>query len=174
MRTYLLGLLSARLGDLAAASRHADELAAVRDERHAGQAHDLARGLRAEIARTRGQLPRALAEIERFPFEISAPGVRALAHWGVRERFLRAELLHALGRDEEALPWYNSFQNAYDLSFMAAAHMRQGEIEERLGERERAEFHYTRFITMWRDCDPEFQPLVAQARQGLARLRSGG
>ena len=33
----------------------------------------------------------------------------AIAHRGTRERFLRAELLHALKRDAEALPLYQSF-----------------------------------------------------------------
>jgi len=170
MQMYLLGLLSTRLGDTAAAGRYAAALGAVRDALRAGPARDLARGLRAEIARSRGDLKRALAEIEGFPFDASAPGSRAAAHWGVRERFLRAELLQALGRDEEALPWYDSFQGGYDLPYIAAAHLREAEIEERLGERARADFHYARFISMWRDCDPELQPLVTRARAARARL----
>jgi DNA-binding SARP family transcriptional activator/TolB-like protein len=167
MQIYLHGLLSARLGDTAATSRDAALLDAIRDAR-AVPAHDLARGLRAELGRTRGDLKQALTELEGFQFDVSVPGVRAVAHWGIRERFLRAELLVALGRDEEALPWYDSFQGAYDLPFIAAAHFREGEIEERLGDRERADFHYARFLSMWRACDPEFQPLLAQARAGLS------
>jgi len=170
MQVYLVGLLSARLGDTAAARRYATDLDAVRDEPRAGPARDLARGLRAEIARSRGDLKRALSEIEGFPFDVSAPGSRAAAHWGVRERFFRAELLHALGRDDEARPWYDSFQGGYDLPFIAAAHYRAGEIEEHLGNRERAVFHYGRFLSMWRDADAEFQPLVARARAAQARL----
>jgi len=122
------------------------------------------------IGRLVRNLRRALAEIEGFPFDVSAPGSRAAAHWGIRERFLRAELLHALDRDEEALPWYDSFQGGYDLPFIAAAHLRQGEIDERLGDRERAAFHYGRFASMWGACDAEFQPLVARARAAQARL----
>lgn len=170
MQMYLLGLLSARLGDTAAATRYAAALGSVRDPRRAEPARDLARGVRAEIARSQGDFKRALAAIEGFPFDVSAPGARAAAHWGVRERFLRAELLLALGREEEALPWYDSFQGGYDLPFIAAAHFRQGEIEERLGHRERADFHYGRFLSMWRNCDPEFQPLIERARAGRARV----
>jgi len=171
MRTYLLGLLSVRLGDGAAASRYAGELAAVRDTSRAPSAASLAHALRAEIARTRGDPAGALAELDRFAFAVSPPnGGNSLAHWGVRERFLRAELLHALGRDEEALRWYDSFLFYYDVPWIAAAHFRRGEIEERLGQRDQARFHYARFLRLWKDCDPELRPLTDLARQALARL----
>ena len=35
----------------------------------------------------------------------------------------------------------------------------------------RAIEHYSRFVELWRDSDPELQPMVHQARQALARLR---
>ena len=168
MRTYLLGLLSARLGDSAAARRYAAELEAVRGANVAAPSRDLARALRAEIARSSGDLAGALAQIERFTL---SPTIElATQHWGVRERFLHAELLHALGRDEEALRLYDSFLGPWDLPWAAAAHYRRGEIQARLGHREHARFHYGRFVRLWKDCDPEFRPLLDQATRALALL----
>ena len=174
MRTYLLGLLSVRLGDVAEADRSLAELDAVREPSHKASARNLALALRAEMARTRGDLSDALADLERFPFTLWPPGGPSLAHWGVRERFLRAELLHALGRDDEALRWYDSFLFYYDLPWMAAAHYRRGEIQDRMGRRDDARFHYGRFLQLWKDCDPELRPMTERARQALARLGGQG
>ena len=174
MRAYLLGLLSVRLGDRPAAGRY---LAALEERsRTAGPspASDLARGLRAELARSAGDLPGALAELEGFTFLPPTAGRRALAHWGNHERFLRAELLHALGRDREALPWYESLMSSYDLPWLAAAHIRMGEIHERLGDRGRAAFHYGRALALWRDADPEFAPLLARVSTALGRVAGPG
>ena len=171
-RAYLLGLLSIRLQDTAAARGYRAELDAVRGG-SAGAAHALAHGLRAEIARSSGDLEGALAEIEQFPFEVVAQVGSGLAHWGVRERFLRAEILHALGRDDEALGWYDSFVGWPDLPWLAGAHFRRGQIQARLGHREHARFHYGRFVRLWKNCDQEFRPLLDQATQALAQLGPG-
>lgn len=166
MQVYLLGLLSARLGDTGAARRYESRLTAIREEPAAGPANALALGVRAEIARSQGDLKLALAELEEFPFTISAPGNRSLSHWGLHERFLRAELLHALGRDQEALPWYGSLEGGYDVAYVPMAHYRMGEISQSLGDRERAAFHFGRALRAWKGADPEFEPLVAKATAG--------
>jgi tetratricopeptide (TPR) repeat protein len=167
MRSYLVGLLSVRLDDTVAASRAVQRLRAQRDSSRQRVADDLARAVVAEMARSSGDAPRALEELDAFTYAIS----RDLSHWGVRERFLRAELLHALGRDAEALPWYEGFGLAYDLPWVAAAHLRSGEIYERQGNAERAVFHYSRVISLWKECDPVLRPLVARAEQAMTRLR---
>ncbi|HTY04894.1 MAG TPA: BTAD domain-containing putative transcriptional regulator [Gemmatimonadales bacterium] len=164
MQHYLLGLLSLRLGETAAARRYLDSLTAVRDPKRQGPARDLARTLRAELARARGDLSGALEELEGFPFDMSNPGPHSLARWGVRERFLHGELLHALGRDEEALAWYDSFVGPYDLPYLAPAHLRRAQIYKKLGNAERARFHYRRFLALWKNCDPEFRVLVQNAQ----------
>jgi DNA-binding SARP family transcriptional activator/TolB-like protein len=170
VREYFLGLLSVRLGDGATADRYARELSAVPAGSRAGPAASLAHGLAAEIARTHGQMTRALAELDGFDFQGSPPAQTMVLHWGTHERFLRAEVLLALGRDREAVPWYDSFHISYDLPFMAAAHLRLGQIEQRLGNLERARFHLTRFLSLWNDCDPEFRPMVRNAERVLAQL----
>jgi len=169
MRVYLLGLLSVRLGDTAAAGRAVALLRATSDPDRAALAAGLSLGVLAELARARGDLAGALRALDGFPFTLEA----RLSHWGIRERFLMAELLRALGRHAEALPWYDSFGVTWDLPWVAPAHFRSGEIQERLGNPERAAFHYARALDLWKACDPGLRPYVTQAEQALARLSGG-
>jgi DNA-binding SARP family transcriptional activator/TolB-like protein len=170
LRAYLAGLLSARLGDIAAAQRYDAQLAAVRDSGRSRWATMLSHALRAELARIRGDPRAALAELDRFEGMPAEGRNRLPAHWGVRERFLRAEMLRALRREGDAAELYDSFVSFYDGPFVPLALLRKAEIAERKGDRERARFYYQRFIGFWKDCDPEFRPLVAGAEAALARL----
>lgn len=85
------------------------------------------------------------------------------------ERFARAELLRELGRGHEALEWYATMvqTSASELPCLAISHLRRAEIYESLGDDERAAEHYASFIELWEHADPEFQPLVAAARDRL-------
>jgi len=137
-REYLLGQLGLRLGDLDGAHRIASRL-----ERTAGRTRmddryyaAYARVLRAEIARACGRPARALEALGQP--EIPAAGTRPdfVDHPLARERWLRAELLHELGRDEEALAWYATFPDpqGYDLAYLVAARIRQAEIHAARGD----------------------------------------
>jgi tetratricopeptide (TPR) repeat protein len=53
-----------------------------------------------------------------------------------------------------------------------AIHERLGQLYEGAGNRAKAREHYTKFIELWKDADPELQPRVLDARTRLARLRS--
>ncbi|HEX7122860.1 MAG TPA: hypothetical protein VF178_10860 [Gemmatimonadaceae bacterium] len=55
--------------------------------------------------------------------------------------------------------------------FLAGAHKRLGELYEAKGDRERAMSHYAAFIDLWKNADPDLQPLVKQARDRLAALQ---
>jgi hypothetical protein len=46
----------------------------------------------------------------------------------------------------------------------------RGRAAERVGERERAIRAYSWVVGMWQRPDPELEPYVAEAREGLARL----
>jgi len=166
MQAYLTGVLSARLGDTARVRAQLVVLEAIRGNEQATIARDLASVLRAELAWAANDPARAKASLERFSFGLNPK----YGHWGMHERFLMAELLQALGRNDEALEWYLSFPAGWDQPWVAPAHLRAAQIYQREGSRERATFHYTRFINLWVNADPEFQPLVAQAREALARL----
>lgn len=167
MREYLLALLDLRIGDTIGTRRHEEALRKLAGASRASEAGQLEIAMRAERARAARQPEAALAELDRFTFALQ---IDRLAHVGVRERFARAELLVSLGRDVDALPLYESFMTVYDLPFAAVSRLRQAQIHERAGRRERAGFCYRRFLALWRDADPEFRPMVDSARQALARL----
>jgi tetratricopeptide (TPR) repeat protein len=54
---------------------------------------------------------------------------------------------------------------------LAGAHKRLGELYEVKGDAQKAASHYSTFIDLWKDADPELQPLVRQARERLATLQ---
>ncbi|MBA2244642.1 MAG: hypothetical protein H0W11_06775 [Gemmatimonadetes bacterium] len=142
----------------------------------------LASALRARIAAERGDAAEALATLEEMRFEstdeLFLPPSGSHGH----QRHLRPQLLRQLGREREALRWYGSLpwysalreNTLLDLVHLAPFHLRQAEFYEQLGARENAAEHYTRFIELWRDADPELQPRVREAEQSLARLRPPG
>ena len=47
---------------------------------------------------------------------------------------------------------------------------RLGELWEQKGDRKRAYEHYARFVSLWKDAEPELQPMVADVRQRMTRL----
>jgi tetratricopeptide (TPR) repeat protein len=124
-------------------------------------------------AASKGDVAGALAALERATIEMSYDPPLASPFSRSHERYLRATLLSASGRDEEAIRWYSSFSgiSLYDLIFLAPSHLRRGEIQERLGNCEKAIEHYERFIGLWEDCDPELRPLTGEAEHQLAQLR---
>jgi tetratricopeptide (TPR) repeat protein len=82
--------------------------------------------------------------------------------------FIRAELLHTLGRDGEALQAYRGIADQLFHSG-APAHLRLAEIYDQQGERQKAREHYARFAELWKDCDPELRPLVEEAQRRMAK-----
>ena len=53
----------------------------------------------------------------------------------------------------------------------ARSFVARGRLHEELGERAQAAQAYERFLTLWKDADPQFQSQLAEARAGLARVR---
>jgi hypothetical protein len=186
VRLLLLGSLSVRLEDFSAAARYASTLEAL-----PGQGLDASHGYGADVyeswARVGSQTVRAMAaraqgrtrealqrlesvEPEMFGFPLWA---RVAAFPDVTlQRFLRAELLRELGRDEEALAWYPysvSHQWITGSLFLPLSHLRMAEIHDRRGNREAAIHHYTLFTLLWRDADAELRPLVERASRRSRR-----
>jgi eukaryotic-like serine/threonine-protein kinase len=174
-REYLLGLLSVRLGDHAAARRHAALLDSVTaPDWLAASAREMAHGVRARVALEKGDAEGALRELEQVRMEHTPYNVARNSPFRGRgaERFLRAEVLQRLGRDDEALHWYASLgaTSYQETIYLAPAHLRRAQIHERRGELERAREHYRRFVDLWNDADPELQPEVNRARLAMVRL----
>jgi DNA-binding SARP family transcriptional activator/TolB-like protein len=180
VREYLLGLLSARLQDSSAVLRHAVSLRS-RPSSTAGVPHSgslRATAIRARLAATKGDAAAALALLEQ-----TAGGKlpdQPFATFNYFERELRPALLRDLGRDGEALGWYSAApwlgsvyweETAWDLIHSGPFAFQQGLILERMGRRNEAAAQYMHFVELWKDADPELQPMRADAIRRLRRLR---
>jgi DNA-binding SARP family transcriptional activator/TolB-like protein len=136
LQAYLLGLLEVRLGDLAGAAGRLAELSALQPEL-TGLARSLEVELRAAIARAEGRSEEALTLLEQsrpelwFQLTVASPFFSLAS-----QRFLRAELLHEMGRTEEAEGWYASIaeRSPYELIFAPPARRRLTEIRKTRGQ----------------------------------------
>ena len=165
-----MGLLDTRLGDTTEALRTARSMSRAADSSLSGRfARTLAQSIRAHVAAAGGRTREALADLDAAEWEPAASVFVAEAY----DRYCRAELLARDGKEDEALGWLQSIAEraAYELVYLAPAHLRQAEIYDRRGDRNRAAQHYGRFVELWGDADPELQPAVEKARRRLAELK---
>lgn len=173
LRLYLLGLLSTRLGAAADALRFASEvemLTAPPESR--GLVRGLARTIRADVALGAGRTNEGLTLLEGVRGEVPFELIRLPYLSEEHARYLRGRLLYQAGRDEEALRLAQAgfAGTASELQYRAPAHLLQAEIQQRLGNRAAAAEHYSRFIGLWRACDPALRPLLDGAKTQLARM----
>jgi len=175
LRDYLIGLVSVRLGDERPALAAAQRLeASDGDATRHRFARALARTVRASAAANAGDREGALrllgepAEELWYQQSVTSPFIsRAF------ERYLRAELLASMGRDEEAAAWYGTLgeSSPYEIIYLAPAHFRQGQLYERQGDAVRAANHYARCARLWKGCDDSLAAM-RDAATGKARLLS--
>ena len=169
-KRYLAGALAARAGDLAAAERAARDLDRMAPLEGSSITTDLALAVRARALAARGEQAAALALLEKQALRVP---LRYAPFYGrIAESWLRAELLEALRRPREALPLYDAltFYNFVDAIFQPVAHLRKARLLESLGDRAGAIDHYTRFLELWKDCEPSEKFEVENARSRLAAL----
>jgi hypothetical protein len=168
IRTYLVGLLGAKVGDRRVVDSSLAVLSALsRRSQDVGTAADVSHLIRAEDARRSHRPADALREVEQFRLDPSN-----LLSWAFRPaiahaRFLRAEILYDLHRDEEALRWYSSLSEAYDSMYLPLVHFRKGEIFLRRGDKKGAAVEFRRFLNFWKDSDVELKPLTDSASAAL-------
>lgn len=127
---------------------------------------------RAAVALSRGDPAKALTLLDSIPpTGVMTPDLLQYSH--AYERLLRGEALAGLGRHEEALGWFRSFQVifGFDLPYRAPALYREAESLEALGRQEEARGSYQRFLGLYADSDSRFEPLLRQAR---ARIGEAG
>jgi tetratricopeptide (TPR) repeat protein len=174
IRFYLLAQLDGLLRDTAAVRVDTDSL-----ERLAVPAlpdaqvfaRELAAAARAHALWRSGNGSAALALLEGTrqarPYHYRASYTRK------QDRYVRGELLYEAGRYEDALVWFGSFDytGVAELVYASPAHLRRGQIHERLRNLEKARENYRRFLELWREADSTLQPLTALARERLAALR---
>jgi tetratricopeptide (TPR) repeat protein len=168
VRRYSIGRVALATGDTVLASRAASALSAATDSTWDGTlAHSLTQSLLARLALHRDQAARALALLERAQWGRNPVPTVAEAD----DRFLRAELLYQLGRDEEAAGWYRSIadRSSHELVYLAPAQYRLGQIRDRQRDHRGVLAYYRRFLDLWRDGEPDI-PFVAEAKRRVAEL----
>jgi hypothetical protein len=137
IRSYLAGILSARLGDSVAAASHARDLEARARERDPIRLHDrFAHAVRAAVAMETGRPAEVLRQVEAEGQEVwYLIGNAGPTLSGGRERFLRGWALEQEGRLEEAAFWYDSFKeySIVDLLYRGEGLRRQAAIFGQLG-----------------------------------------
>jgi DNA-binding SARP family transcriptional activator/tetratricopeptide (TPR) repeat protein len=177
LRAYLTGLASVRAGDHGAAERSVALLEGRAGDSDADRlAQALARELRVELLLERGRAGPALALLDSWRDRVDYGSARTSPFFArSRLRFIRAELLRARGRASEALGWYDGIGEIYphDVVYLAPASLRSATIHAERGEHRAAAADYRRFLKLWRECDPEFRPLIDQAERRLAALPAG-
>jgi hypothetical protein len=120
----------------------------------------------------RGQAYLALA---RHDTATALSGLRALPDssrglvW--LDRLTLAQLLAAARREREAL---TALDGELPHGLVTGTHgpwaLERARLAEKLGEREKAKRWYGYVVALWRNADPELQPSVTEAKEGLARL----
>jgi DNA-binding SARP family transcriptional activator/tetratricopeptide (TPR) repeat protein len=163
LKAYVSGLLALRAGDLGAARQSLVQLSSQADAVEPAPRASLRRGLAAAVARAESGPHEALAVLGSphidlwFQVTVSSPFF-SLAY----ERFFRAELLHEVGRDAEALGWYGAIaqRSPYELIYAAPAHLRRAEIFARQGDPAAARTEYEQLRRRWSGADPELEPLA--------------
>ena len=108
-RLYVLGLLASRLGEFEKALSYADSIERLPDPAETAVPLEYTATLRANVARDRGSSAAdVLTQLDPVRGRVPA-AVYALPMFSQeRARFLRAEALHGVGRDDEALRWLNN------------------------------------------------------------------
>lgn len=173
LRQWLLGLVAVKAG---LARQVGDRATAIERTRAPVGAEPVVRSmaatLRAGAAALQNRPGLALDALEDVRGEVPAPLLRNPFYGEEPARYLRAEVLQRVGRDREALDWaeFGFADTPAELAYLAPLHRLQGELNERLGDSERAGEHYQRFLRLWDRCDPSLEPLVAETRSRLTRL----
>jgi tetratricopeptide (TPR) repeat protein len=173
VRSWLLGMLYARLGRPEAASdeiRELEEHARTGEDR--GHAQLFIPAVRSEMAIQRGDTLEALRILEQAPekaWYIDALQSPFYSH--ALNRFRRAELLDAVGRTDEAILWYGSFDEVttYDVPWKGAAEVRVAELLEASGREGDARQIYEKAAALLVGAKEPYDGLAKRVREGLER-----
>ena len=57
-----------------------------------------------------------------------------------------------------------------EMHYRGPTHLLRAEIEQKLGNQSAAAEQYSRFIGLWRSCDPPLRPVVEGAKTELAKM----
>ncbi|HET9332422.1 MAG TPA: adenylate/guanylate cyclase domain-containing protein [Gemmatimonadota bacterium] len=144
------------LRDLSARARVGGDSATARFADGGGLALD---GL---LAWKRGNLEVAEEFLEEARVEATGYGPQSAVNDAIR--WWLAEILVEQGKLHEAEPYFSSLRSH------TMSDKRRGDLYAELGETDQAREAYERFLTAWRDAEPEMAPIVAPVRQALAGM----
>jgi hypothetical protein len=66
---------------------------------------------------------------------------------------------------------WGRYSRALDGRWLGFTLRRLGALYEERGDAGKATEYYTRFVTLWKDADPDLQPRVAEVKRRLEALR---
>jgi serine/threonine-protein kinase len=116
------------------------------------------------LALAREDTTRALALFAELPDSLCR-----YCYW---DRLRRVQLLSALKRDRDAAALLDEPLHGHEFATPTQVlwALERGRVNERLGNREKAMESYSFVTAAWHGADPELEPLVSEAKEGLARL----
>jgi tetratricopeptide (TPR) repeat protein len=173
VRSYVTALLAARLGRSELVRESVAELRRLENPADTGTlGPDLALSAEGYDAFRSGDYAVALERFEGMRMQVAYPitwssELYTLGH----ARYLRGMALQETGQGEEAIRWYATLiSSPYELVLRGPMYFHRGRIYEESGDRDRAAAHYRMFVDLWKNADPELQPMVEEARAALQRL----
>ena len=174
LRLYELGNTSLALGAERDVQTIATELINQPGSSDAAEIADhFGRSLMAMLQRRRGASAAAAQEWDSFRVETGNDKKWLSPFFALsRERYLRALNLREVGREDEALILFSSFNevSVYDLAYVAPAAFQSAEILEARGDVAAAVQEYSKVVRLWRNADPELQPMVERARTRILTM----
>ncbi|HSM07881.1 MAG TPA: hypothetical protein VLA33_02560, partial [Gemmatimonadota bacterium] len=173
-KLYTAALLSLQAGDTETGVAYADSAAALPiDSTLAPVVRNMVRTVRGEAALRADDVPTARAELEALEWEMAPVAEHALRHLGIeRAHFLRAEAAWRDGDVEAAHRWFE--HGRADTEDYSLLELRRGQVQEALGNLERARIHYARVVEALEPADEELIPRRDEARARLAALLEAG
>jgi tetratricopeptide (TPR) repeat protein len=173
VRAWLSGMLDARLGRPDRARARVAELEAWAERgEDEGHGAEFAAEVRAELALQQGDSLAALEALEAAPGHVFyVQALQSLLYSHGRSRFRRAQLLVAAGRLEEAIRWYESFDemDVWNLVFQGPAQLHAGAILESLGRVQEASAHYRKALDVLEGGEGPWDAMARLALAGIAR-----
>ncbi len=121
----------------------------------------------------------SVALAEGRPAEARSDFERALAYAGCNACYqdLIGRAWDVEGKPDSALAAYDRFLDEPEMfraewepAIRAGILLRAGELNEQLGRREQAAARYSALADLWKNADPDLQPVVRDAKARLARL----